>query len=153
MPSSSGRCAAELKFLYDYQFKNWSTHVEGEMQMNEITSREVFFTAVFEAGISICKTSVHTCWATPVQGAGRLVDTWKLLHRHDSRDGVQELPSSGHREEDSDFMLMKTYAKLWRLPTYCDFYYVHVLRPPFYRRRRDVGECSRLPVSGSLIFR
>lgn len=62
MPSSSGRCAAELKFLYDYQFKNWSTHVEGEMQMNEITSREVFFTAVFEAGISICKTSVHTCW-------------------------------------------------------------------------------------------
>lgn len=81
------------------------------------------------------------------------IRTRKLLHRHDGRDGVQELPSSGHREEDSDFMLMKTYAKLWKLPTYCDYYYVHVLRPPFYRRRRDVGECSRLPVSGSLIFR
>lgn len=44
------------------------------MQMNEITSREVFFTAVFEAGISICKTSVHTCWCR-VQA-----DSWYIYY-------------------------------------------------------------------------
>lgn len=130
MPSSSDRCAAELKFLFDYQFKNWSTHVEGEMQMNEITSREVFFTAVFEAGISICKTSVHTCCCrvqAPTRGtyveaaALRRTDGWG------ARITVLGVPRRVFRfYADEDL-----YAKFWRLLTYCDCYYVHVLRPPF----------------------
>lgn len=67
-----------------------------------------------------------------VQGADRLVvHAWKLLHYDVRTDGVQELPSSGYREEYLDFMLMKTYAKCWRLLTYCNYYYVHVRRPPF----------------------
>lgn len=64
--------------------------------------------------------------------------------------GVQELPSSEQGQEYSDFMLMKH----WRHLTYCNYYYVHVLPPPFYHRQRDVGEYSQhLPVGGWFIFR
>lgn len=66
------------------------------MQMNEITSREVFFTAVFEAGISICKTSVHTCWCR-VQADSWYIDYVEAaaLRRTDGRMGCKNYRPRG----------------------------------------------------------